>query len=140
MNPNLWIMELIKYLRDLCRKQSIKHSNAMLKSAIESRAFDELKNNIPNEIMQSKFILYLINIFLVNNQIIIAKKDLERHTLSKAQSSSLMHATFTKLGAEDIYGWIRFGFKELVEKKNIKKTFETCGYIDRNLNEVVDEL
>jgi len=43
-----------KVFKDFCRKKSIEYSNAMLRSAMETKAFAELKNNIPNEIMLSK--------------------------------------------------------------------------------------
>jgi len=59
------------------------------------------------------------------------------------KNTTLMYQTLAKITPEDIFLWIREGFKQVQKNQElIIKTFQKCGYIDEiNKNiEVMDEV
>ena len=65
----------------------------------------------------------------------IVEKDLKRQ--KKGKKTNLMHQTLTKITPEDIFLWIREGFKQTKEKQDlIAKTFTQCGYFGEKDEEI----
>ena len=63
----------------------------------------------------------------MNNQVIIAQKDVERK--KKTQQTSII-TLFSKITIEDIYNWISYGYLQMKDNvQMIKKSFELAGII-----------
>jgi len=97
-----------KQFKQICKNESIKAANNILTYLESANILRTRSNGEDESVVRSKFFFFSSLIVIVNDQILIAKKDLQR---SKARQNSITNY-LKRITIEDVAQWIFKGFEE----------------------------
>jgi len=67
-----------KSFKDSCRRKAIEYTNAFMQVVQEINAFQDLTTQVSQNLIQGKYVFLILIYYIVNNQIVMAEKDLNK--------------------------------------------------------------